>query len=67
MNMRRKLMNENGTMNLLQMANKETFINDLEAPVSQSDILSAIKNISKSVSSNDVKKFEEWTYMFSSK
>ena len=45
----------------------ENFLNDLEAPVSQSDILSAIKNISKSVSSNDVKKFEEWTYMFSSK
>ena len=68
MNMRRKLMSENGTMDILQMANnKENFLNDLEAPVSQSDILSAIKNISKSVSSNDVKKFEEWTYMFSSK
>ena len=67
MNMRRKLMSENGTMDLLKMANKETFINDLEAPVSQSDILSAIKNISKSVSGNDVKKFEEWTYMFSNK
>ena len=60
-------MSENGTMDILSMANKETFLNDLEAPVSQSDILSAIKNISKSVSNNDVKKFEEWTYMFSSK
>ena len=67
MNMRRKLMNESGTMDLIEMANKENFLNDLEAPVSQSDILSAIKNISKSVSNNDVKKFEEWTYMFSSK
>ena len=67
MNMRRKLMSENGTMDLLKMANEETFINDLEAPVSQSDILMAIKNISKSVSSHDVKKFEEWTYMFSNK
>ena len=67
MNMRRKLMSENGTMDILSMANKETFLNDLEAPVSQSDILSAIKNISKSVGNNDVKKFEEWTYMFSSK
>ena len=66
MNMRKKLMSENGTMDLLQMANKETFLNDLEAPVSQSDILLAIKNISKSVSNNDVKKFEEWTKMFSS-
>ena len=69
MNMRRKLMSENGTMDILEMANnnKENFLNDLEAPVSQSDILCAIKNISKSVSSNDVKKFEEWTQMFSSK
>ena len=62
-------MSENGTMDILEMANnnKENFLNDLEAPVSQSDILCAIKNISKSVSSNDVKKFEEWTQMFSSK
>ena len=68
MNMRKKLMNENGTMDILEMANnKENFLNDLEAPVSQNDILIAIKNISKSVSSNDVKKFEEWTKMFASK
>ena len=60
-------MNENGTMDLVKMASEETFLNELEAPVSQSDILNAIKNISKSVSSNDVKKFEEWTKMFSSK
>ena len=67
MNMRRKLMSENGTMNLLKMENKEHILNYLEAPVSQSDILLAIKNISKSVGGNDVKKFEEWTKMFSSK
>ena len=68
MNMRKKLMNENGTMDILEMANnKENFLNDLEAPVSQNDILIAIKNISKSVSSNDIKKFEEWTKMFASK
>ena len=67
MNMRKKLMNENGTMDILQMANnKENFLSDLEAPVSQNDILIAIKNISKSVSSNDVKKFEDWTKMFAS-
>ena len=67
MNMRKKLMNENGTMDILEMANnKENFLSDLEAPVSQNDILIAIKNISKSVSSNDVKKFEDWTKMFAS-
>ena len=67
MNMRRKLMSGNGKFNILEAANNETFLQDLEAPVSQSDILTAIKNISKSVSNNDVKKFEEWTYQFSSK
>ena len=67
MNMRKKLMNENGTMDLVKMASEDSFLNDLEAPVSQHDILNAIKNISKSVSSKDVKKFEEWTKMFSSK
>ena len=67
MNMRRKLMSGNGQFNILEAANSEAFLQDLEAPVSQSDILTAIKNISKSVSSNDVKKFELWTEQYSSK
>ena len=67
MNMRKKLMSGNGQFDILEAANNETFLQDLEAPVSQSDILTAIKNISKSVSNNDVKKFEEWTYQYSSK
>jgi len=67
MNMRRKLMSGNGKFNILEAANNEIFLQDLEAPVSQSDVLTAIKNISKSVSSNDVKKFEEWTEQYSSK
>ena len=67
MNMRRKLMSGNGQFNILEAANNEIFLQDLEAPVSQNDILVAIKNISKSVSNNDVKKFEEWTYQFSNK
>ena len=67
MNMRRKLMSTNGKFDILEAANNEVFLQDLEAPVSQNDILTAIKNISKSVSSNDVKKFEEWTYLYSSK
>jgi len=67
MNMRRKLMSGNGQFDLLEAAHNETFLQDLEAPVSQNDILTAIKNISKSVSNNDVKKFEEWTDQYSSK
>ena len=65
MNMRRKLMNTNGKFDILQAANDCLFLKELEAPVSQNDILTAIKNISKSVSSNDVKKFEEWAYLYS--
>ena len=60
-------MSGNGQFNILEAANSEAFLQDLEAPVSQSDILTAIKNISKSVSSNDVKKFELWTEQYSSK
>ena len=67
MNMRRKLMSTNGHFDILEAANNENFLHDLEAPVSQNDLLLAIKNISKSVSSNDVKKFEEWTEQYSSK
>ena len=67
MNMRRKLMSNDGNFNIMEAANNETFIQGLEAPISQKDILTAIKNISKSVSPKDIKKFEEWTTQFSSK
>ena len=67
MNMRRKLMSNDGNFNIMEAANNETFIQGLEAPISQKDILTAIKNISKSVSPKDLKKFEEWTAQYSSK
>ena len=67
MNMRRKLMNSDGKFDIMEAANNETFIQGLEAPISQKDILTAIKNISKSVSPKDIKKFEEWTSQYSSK
>ena len=67
MNMRRKLMGATGKFDIMQAANNETFIQGLEAPIAQSDVLTAIKNISKSVSPKDIKKFEEWTKQYSSK
>jgi len=36
----------------------------LEIPITQEDIKKAIKNISKSVSDKDLKKYEEWTSQF---
>ena len=67
MNMRRKLLSHDGKFDIMEAANNETFIQGLEAPISQKDILTAIKNISKSVSPKDLKKFEEWTSQYSSK
>ena len=67
MNMRRKLMSNDGKFDIMEAANNETFIQGLEAPISQKDILTTIKNISKSVSPKDIKKFEEWTSQYSSK
>ena len=68
MNMRKKIMNgDDGVFNIMEAANNETFIEGLDAPVTQKDILTAIKNISKSVSQKDIKKFEEWTQLFASK
>ena len=67
MNMRRKIMSGDGVFDIMQAANNETFIKGLEAPITQKDILTAIKNISKSVSPKDIKKFEEWTKQYSSK
>ena len=68
MNMRQKIMNgDDGVFNIMEAANNETFIEGLDAPVTQKDILTAIKNISKSVSQKDIKKFEEWTQLFASK
>ena len=67
MNMRKILTSKDGKFDIMQAANNETFLEGLEGPVSQQDILAAIKNISKSVSSKDIKKFEEWTALYSNK
>ncbi len=66
MNMRRKLKTNNGKFDIMEAAQNKNFLQGLEAPVSQNDILLAIKNISKSVSYNDMKKFDEWTKLYSS-
>ena len=67
MDMRKKIMNGDGAFDIMEAANNETFIQGLDAPVTQKDVLTAIKNISKSVSPKDIKKFEEWTAQYSSK
>ena len=68
MQMRRKLMKTGGGFDIMELANNpQKLQEELEAPVSQTDILTAIKNISKSVSQSDLKRYEEWTSEFSNK
>jgi katanin p60 ATPase-containing subunit A1 len=65
MQMRRRLLKNNGG-DILSLINDPNFKEELEAPISQEDLMSAIKNISKSVSPNDLEKYETWTKEFKS-
>ena len=68
MQMRRKLMKTGGRLNFAALkSNPSELENELDAPVSQSDFETAIKNISKSVSPNDLKKYEDFTKEYSNK
>ena len=69
MNMRRKIMNVNkdGNFDVMKMIEDVKFQNDIDAPITMKDLVAAVKNISKSVSKNDLKKYEEWTKEFASK
>ena len=69
MQMRRKLMKTGGKLNFtaIKLNPSKTLINELDAPVTQNDFELAIKNISKSVSQNDIKKYEQFTEEYSNK
>ena len=68
MQMRRKLMKTGGKLNFTALKKDPSSLeNELDAPVSQNDFETAIKNISKSVSPNDLKKYEVFTEEYSNK
>lgn len=67
MHMRRQLLKTGGKLDIMQRANNIEFQNELKAPVTQEDILTAIKNISKSVSKKDLVKYDEWTSEYANK
>ena len=68
MQMRRKLMKTGGKLNFTALKNDPSSLeNELDAPVSQTDFETAIRNISKSVSPNDLKKYEVFTEQYSNK
>ena len=68
MQMRRKLMKTGGRLNFTMIKNNPScLMNELDAPVSQKDFETAIKNICRSVSQNDIKKYEQFTEEYSNK
>jgi len=68
MQMRRKLMKTGGKLNFTALKKDPSKLeNELDAPVSETDFETAIRNISKSVSPNDLKKYEEFTEKYSNK
>ena len=65
MPMRRQLSGTVVRDNILKYGKLPDQLQDkLDIPITQEDITTAIKNISKSVSDKDLKKYEEWTSQF---
>jgi len=64
MQMRRRLLNNNtDIMKLVEITN---FKMQLDAPITQEDLVSAIENICKSVSTGDLEKYVKWSNEFKS-
>jgi len=63
MQMRRRLMMNNGG-DIMELINNPNLQSELEAPITREDLITATNNISKSVSKNDLLKYEKWTEEF---
>ena len=64
MQMRRRLLNNSG--DILNIINKPNFEKEIQAPISESDLIDSLKNISKSVSKKDLDEYDKWTTEFKS-
>lgn len=65
MQMRRRLL-MNQDIDIMDLVNNVEFQNGLEAPISREDLVTAIQNISKSVSAGDLQKYATWSSEFKS-
>lgn len=66
MQMRRMIFNNPNKINVLELANSETFKKELTAPITEEDLLTAVKNTSKTVSNDDLARYVEWEKEFKS-
>jgi katanin p60 ATPase-containing subunit A1 len=56
----------NGNFDVMTAINNPNFKNQLEASISKEDLILAIKNISRSVSAQDLEKYVVWANEFKS-
>jgi katanin p60 ATPase-containing subunit A1 len=64
MGMRRRLLNNQ--VDISNLVKETGFRREINAPISEQDLLESINNISKSVSDADLKHYEEWTKEYKS-
>jgi katanin p60 ATPase-containing subunit A1 len=64
MPLRRKLIQGGGIMN--QLNDREKLKSELDVPITMDDFVLALKNVHKSVSNNDLKRYEKWMAEFGS-
>ena len=64
MQMRRRLLNNSG--DIMNIINNPNFEKEIQAPISETDLLDSLQNISKSVSKKDLEEYEKWTQEFKS-
>ena len=62
MGMRRRLLNN--TTDIVNLVQIDNFKDQLDAPISQKDLVDSIKNISKSVAAGDLDKYIKWSKEF---
>lgn len=64
MGMRRRLLNNQ--VDISSLVNQTGFRNEIDAPITETDLIDAISNISKSVSNEDLQNYENWTKEYKS-
>jgi len=64
MPLRRKLLSGGGIIN--QLGDKEKLKSEIDVPLTMDDFLTALKNVHKSVSNNDLIRYEKWMAEFGS-
>lgn len=64
MQMRKRILGNSG--DIMDIIKKPEFEKELQAPITERDLIDSLGNISKSVSKKDLEEYEKWTSEFKS-